>query len=106
PARQAAAMYDLIQRNGAAYVQGLYANKGAVNDIIRAYNSGGGRNGAINAMTRVIENQVSNGTYISSHLRSRAVDISTGANLAVLRDVVRQMGGSVLNEGDHYHVQL
>lgn len=107
PARQAAAMYDLIQRHGEGYVRDLYANKTAVNQVLTAYrNNRGSRSGAISAMTRSIQNQVDNGTYISSHLRSRALDLSTSTNLSVLRQIVGQMGGSVLNEGDHYHVQL
>lgn len=107
PARQAAAMYDLIVNRGEAHVQGLYANKTAVGQILNAYrNNRGSRSEAIAAMTRTIQNQVNNGTYISSHLRSRAMDLSTSTNLSVLRQIVGQMGGSVLNEGDHYHVQL
>jgi hypothetical protein len=53
-------------------------------------------------MMRTIENQVENGTYISSHLRSRALDSGISTNLSVLR----QMGGTVLNIGDDYLVQL
>lgn len=107
PARQAAAMYDLIQRHGESHVQNLYANQTAVGQILNAYRSNrGSRSEAVSAMTRAIQNQVDNGTYISSHLRSRAMDLSTSTNLSVLRQIVGQMGGSVLNEGDHYHVQL
>lgn len=107
PARQAAAMYDLIQRHGEGYVRNLYANKTAVDQVLSAYrNNRGSRSAAVSAMTRTIQNQVDNGTYISSHLRSRAMDVSTATNLSVLRQIVGQMGGSVLNEGDHYHVQL
>ena len=107
PARQAAAMYDLIVNRGEAHVRNLYRDKTAVDQILNAYrNNRGNRTGAISAMTRTIENQVGNGTYISSHLRSRALDVSISTNLSVLREVVGQMGGSVLNEGDHYHIQL
>lgn len=107
PARQAAAMYDLIVNRGEGHVQGLYANQTAVSQILNAYrNNRGSRSEAIAAMTGTIQNQVNNGTYISSHLRSRALDLSTSTNLSVLRQIVGQMGGSVLNEGDHYHVQL
>ncbi len=107
PARQAAAMYDLIANRGEAHVRNLYRNKPAVDQILNAYrNHRGSRSAAISAMTRTIENQVNNGTYISSHLRSRALDLSISTNLSVLRELVGQMGGSVLNEGDHYHVQL
>lgn len=107
PARQAAAMYDLIVNRGTSHVRNLYADKTAVGQIISAYrNNSSSREAAIGAMTNVIQRQVDNGTFISSHLRSRAVDISTAANFDSLRAVVNQMGGTVINEGDHYHVQL
>ncbi len=107
PARQASAMYDLIQANGTGYVRNLYANKTAVDQILTAYrNNSGNRNDAVAAMTRTISNQVGHGTYISDHLRSQALDISTGANFSVLRDIVRGMGGSILNEGNHFHIEL
>ena len=107
PARQASAMYDLIQRNGTGYVRDLYANKTAVDQILSAYRANSGsRTEAINAMTRAISDQVAHGTYISDHLRSQALDISTGANFSALSRIVREMGGSILNEGDHYHVEL
>lgn len=107
PARQAAAMYDLIQNRSESHVRNLYANKTAVDQILNAFrNHRGSRNAAISAMMQTIENQVNGGTYISSHLRSRALDVSSSTNLGILRQIVGQMGGSVLNEGDHYHVQL
>ncbi len=107
PSRQASAMYDLIQANGTGYVRNLYANKTAVDQILTAYrNNSGSRTDAVAAMTRTISNQVGHGTYISDHLRSQALDISTNANFSVLRDIVRGMGGSILNEGNHFHVEL
>jgi len=100
-------MYDLIQAHGTQYVHDLYANKTAVDQILTAYrNNRGSRDEAVAAMTRTINNQVGHGTYISDHLRSQALDISTGANFSVLRDIVREMGGSILNEGNHFHVEL
>ncbi len=107
PARQASAMYDLIINNGTQHIHNLYADKHAADEIINAYrNHSGSREEAVSAMTRTIENQVSNGVYISSHLRSRAMDVSTDTNEAALRRIVGQMGGSVINEGDHLHVQF
>jgi peptidoglycan hydrolase-like protein with peptidoglycan-binding domain len=108
PSRQAAAMFDNMSKpGGVANARALYADKGAVNEIIRAYQANpGNRQAAIAAMTRVIENQVSNGTYISRHLRSGAVDVSTSTDLNALRSAVNQSGGRILNEGDHYHVDL
>lgn len=107
PARQASAMYDLIRANGTNYVQNLYANQGAVSEVLNAYrNNSGSRTEAVAAMTRAIENQVGRGVYISDHLRSRALDISTDANFGTLRNIVRDMGGSILNEGNHFHIEL
>jgi peptidoglycan hydrolase-like protein with peptidoglycan-binding domain len=107
PARQASAMYDLIERHGMAYVRDLYANKMAVDQILSAYrNNRANRTDAVAAMTRAIANQVGHGVYISDHLQSQALDISPNANFSVLRDIVRGMGGSILNEGDHFHVEL
>ncbi len=107
PARQASAMYDLIQAHGTSYVQNLYANKTAVGQILTAYrNNSGNRTEALAAMTRAINNQIDGGIYISDHLRSQALDISTNANFSILRGIVREMGGSILDEGNHYHVEL
>jgi peptidoglycan hydrolase-like protein with peptidoglycan-binding domain len=107
PARQASAMYDLIAAHGTQYVRNLYANKGAVDEILGAYRQNrGNRAAAVSAMAHTIEGQVDRGVYISDHLRSRALDVSTSANLRVLRDIVGGMGGTVLNEGNHYHIEL
>jgi peptidoglycan hydrolase-like protein with peptidoglycan-binding domain len=107
PSRQASAMYDLIQAHGTGYVRNLYANKTAVDQILSAYrNNSANRGDAVAAMTRTISNQVGHGTYISDHLRSQALDIGTGANFSVLSEIVRGMGGSILNEGNHFHVEL
>jgi len=107
PSRQAAAMYDLIQQYGTQYVHNLYSNKTAVDQVLNAYRrNSGSRDRAIEAMTQTITNQIGHGTYISDHLRSQALDISTSANFSVLSEIVRGMGGSILNEGNHFHVEL
>lgn len=107
PARQAAAMYDLIERNGMDYVRNLYANKTAVGQILTAYHrNSDSRNAVIAAMTRTISDQTAHGVYISDHLRSQALDVSPNANFRVLSEIVRGMGGSILNEGDHFHIEL
>jgi peptidoglycan hydrolase-like protein with peptidoglycan-binding domain len=107
PARQASAMYDLIANNGTTYVRNLYANKTAVDEILTAYrNNSLSRTDAVAAMTRAISGQTGRGVYISDHLQSRAIDFRTSANFGVLSEIVREMGGSILNEGDHYHVEL
>lgn len=107
PDRQASAMYDLIVNNGTGYVRNLYANKGAVDQILSAYRgNSSSRSAAVAAMTRTISDQTARGVYISDHLRSEAIDISTSANFGVLSEVVREMGGTTLNEGNHYHVEF
>jgi hypothetical protein len=100
-------MYDKIRNEGETAVRNLYSNKGAVDEVLNAYRANrGNRDAAINAMTRVIQNQVDNGTYISRHLRSGAVDVSSSTNLSALQRALNQVGGSVLVEQDHYHVNL
>ncbi len=107
PARQAAAMYDLIVNRGESHVRNLYRDKTAVDEILSAYRSNSAnRSGAVAAMTQTIETQVNTGTYISSHLQSRALDLSAATNFSVLSQIVGEMSGSVINENDHYHVQL
>lgn len=101
PSSQASAMANLIERRGRSYVRNLYANKTAVDQIVNAYDRGGRAE-----MTRVITNQVNNGTYVSNHLRSNAVDLSINTNRQVLQSIVNQLGGRILNEGDHYHIEL
>ncbi|MBS1795829.1 MAG: peptidoglycan-binding protein [Acidobacteria bacterium] len=107
PARQAAAMYDLIEAHGTGYVRNLYADKTAVDQILAAYrNNNASRADAVAAMTRTIGDQVGHGVYISDHLRSRALDVATDANFRALSGIVREMGGSILNEGNHFHIEL
>jgi peptidoglycan hydrolase-like protein with peptidoglycan-binding domain len=108
PTRQAAAMYDnMMKPNGVATTRGLYSDKGAVNEIIDAFQANpGNREAAVSAMTKVIENQVSNGTYISRHLRSGGVDVSISTDLTALQSAVNQTGGRIIAEGDHYHVDV
>lgn len=101
PARQAEAMANLIETRSRSYVRNLYRNGTNVNEILNAYDRGGRAE-----MTRTIQNQVNNGRYVSNHLRSNAVDLSINTNFRVLQDIVNQMGGRILNEGDHYHIEL
>jgi peptidoglycan hydrolase-like protein with peptidoglycan-binding domain len=107
PDRQASAMYNKIINEGETAVRNLYGNKAAVDEILSAYRANrGNRTAAINAMQRTIEHQVNRGVYISNHLRSNAVDLSANTNGNVLRRIVGQMGGRVINEGDHFHIEL
>jgi len=63
-------------------------------------------------MTRVIEQQVEDGRYISLHLKGEAVDILSNTNPPlqpdVLAEVVRELLGSGhwIPEEDHFHIQF
>jgi len=107
--KQAIAIGSNLRRYGPRYVISLYRSKSAIKEIVQAYKSNR-RSRPIGAMTRVIENQVSRGIFISNHMRWRAVDVrSRGwhrARLSVLRQVAQSMGARVLVEANHYHVDL
>lgn len=108
PARQARAMYDNVVMKGLKDFN-KYAQKDLAQEIKDAYlANAGNKEAAISAMTDVIQAQVDRGKYISSHLRSNAVDIS-GIDknyFKTIRGIVTEMGGTSLNEGDHLHVQF
>jgi hypothetical protein len=47
------------------------------------------------------------GKFISNHLLSNAIDVrKRTTNLASLRTAVSQVGGRVVVEGNHYHIEL
>lgn len=109
--QQAIAIYNNLSAYGTGYVFQQYRNKRAIGEIVNAYRlSRRRRRNSIAAMTRVIEAQVGRGIFISNHLRGRAFDVRSrgrgAAQLAILRQVVQRMGGRVLVEKDHYHVEL
>jgi len=108
PDRQAKAMYDNVVKNGLADFD-KYRQKDLAQEVKDAYLANvDNKDAAIAAMRDVIQAQVDRGQYISSHLRSNAVDIS-GIDkdyYGTIRDVVTEMGGTTLNEGDHLHVQF
>ena len=107
PERQASAMYDKIVREGELSVRKLYKNKAAVDQILNAYRANKGkREAAIKAMTETIAKQVKSGIYISNHLRSNALDVRMTANLKALNEAVMQIGGRIVVESDHYHLEL
>ena len=107
PERQASAMYNKIVRESENAVRQLYRNKIAVNEIINSYRSNkSSRTKAIEAMSDTIAKQAKRGTYISSHLRSNACDVRLSANLNALKKAVFKVGGRIVVERDHYHLEL
>jgi hypothetical protein len=108
PQKQATAMYNNLVKNGLKDLN-KYKQKSLAKEIKDAYLANPtDKKAAIEAMTKVIENQVKNGNYISSHLRSNAVDISSvdGKYYEDIRNAVTEMGGTSLTEKDHLHVQF
>ena len=63
----------------------------------------------VNAMAAKLQEQVDRGRYLSRHMRSDAVDFRTrglsAAERAAVINASRELGGKVLDEGDHIHVE-
>jgi peptidoglycan hydrolase-like protein with peptidoglycan-binding domain len=108
PDRQAKAMFRKITVDGETKVRNLYKNKAAIDEILHAFRKHSGNPTlATAAIQKVIEEQVKRGVFISNHLRSNALDVrKPTTNLAFLRAAVAQVGGRVVIEGDHYHLEL
>lgn len=108
PRQQARAMYGNIVSYGVVYVLGVYRRRAAAQEIVAAYRlNRRNRIKAIDAMSRVIENQVDRNVYVSRHLLGRAFDVRlSSARPEILRRVVQSMGGQVGVEKNHYHVQF
>lgn len=107
PERQAPAIYNNIVRKGELRVRNTYLNRTAIDQILAAYRAHKtNRQKAIEAMTDVISKQVSRGVYISSHLLSNALDVRVTADFKVLGRVAASVGGRVITEGDHFHMEL
>ncbi len=107
PSRQAPAMYDKIADEGEANVRKLYKNKVAVEEILTAYRvNKRDKAAAVEAITDVIEKQMKRGVYISSHLLSNAVDVRMTADIKALKDVVIRVGGRIIVELNHFHLEL
>jgi hypothetical protein len=114
PRQRAEAMWNNLyyRRNRQVH----YRNVQAFNEINQAYlegrPSGADRRATVDAMTRVIEQQVEDGRYISLHLKGEAVDILSNTNPPlqpdVLAEVVRELLGSGhwIPEEDHFHIQF
>lgn len=111
PSRQARAVRGLITRHGVKYVRDLYRNSPAINEVLTAYLNNRRRSQkAQREMTRVIEDQVARGVYVSKHLRGLAADIRRrgkgAARLSALRAAARKAGATVLVEPECYHLNL
>jgi peptidoglycan hydrolase-like protein with peptidoglycan-binding domain len=108
PDRQAKAMFTKIATEGETSVRNLYKNKTAIDEILNVYRKNKGNPTVAAAeMQRTIEGQVKRGMFISNHLLSNAIDVRKATtNLASLRTAVSQVGGRVVVEGNHYHIEL
>ncbi len=110
PERQAQAMYDKIVFEGEKAVRDLYANKSAIDEILNAFRSNKGNPpNAVKAMTKTIENQTKQSPpiFISNHLLDNAVDVrKPTTDLISLQKAASKIGGRVIAEGDHYHIEL
>lgn len=108
PFRQAPAIYKNIILKGVTAVRDTYKNKKLIDEILTAYKANKNDEAkAIAAMQAVIENQVKNKEYISNHLLSNAIDlrISTTSKSKMLK-TLEKVGGRLVNEGNHYHIEL
>lgn len=109
PDRQAKAMFDKITREGETSVRNLYKNKTAIDEILNVYGKHKGNPTTATAeMQKTIEGQVKRGIFISSHLRSNALDVrKQTTDFAQLKKAVAQVGGRrAIREADHFHIEL
>jgi peptidoglycan hydrolase-like protein with peptidoglycan-binding domain len=108
PDRQSKAMYDKLVNEGETSVRNLYKNKVLIDEILNVYRSNKGNPPvAVAEIQKTIEGQMKRGKFISNHLLSNAIDVrKPTTNLASLRTAVSQVGGRVVVEGNHYHIEL
>jgi hypothetical protein len=113
PAEQAQAMWENLRHHRNSHVR--YRNDRYYQEIHDAYlqatRSGANERETVEAMTRVIERQVSRGEYLSLHLRGEAVDVRsrtlTPVQTRAFQEAVNVVLGSPpLVEEDHYHIQF
>ena len=113
PRGHAQAMYDKLQRRD--NLRSLYRNTAALDGILRAYNgavaSGASDQATIDAMANVIQQQISEGVYISEHLRGDALDVRSRDMSPWQREEFERAVQEVLHhkpklETDHYHLQF
>ncbi len=74
---QAKAMYDVMKEKSAEELRkGGYTNVEAYEEVLAAFRSGGTEEEAVQAMTRVLEDQKERrGIFLSKHMKDGAVDI-------------------------------
>lgn len=110
PARQALAMYNKIVFEGEKKTRDLYADKAAIDEILAAFRLNKGVPAiAVETMTVVIESQMARKppVFISNHLVDNAVDVRKAATkLDFLKQATAKTGGRVVEEIDHFHVEL
>lgn len=108
PDRQSKAMFDKIVTEGETSVRNLYKNKTLIDEILNVYRANKGNpTVAMAEIQKTIEAQMKRGKFISNHLLSNAIDVRKATtNLASLRTAVAQVGGRVVVEGNHYHIEL
>lgn len=108
PFRQARAMYENAIDFGEATVRATYTATDLVDEILAAFRpQRNNPTAAIAAMQAVIEAQIRRGRFISNHLLSNAVDVrKRTTRLSVLRAAAASVGGRVVVEGNHYHIEL
>ena len=116
PSKQAQAMYEKLTHGGIPSY--FYADHTAYEEILAAYDdtrkTGASEDTTVEAMTKVIERQVSRGVYISRHLRGEAVDVRSydmsQENQEVLKEAVGRIVGDpdrhLIQESDHLHLQF
>lgn len=107
PERQAPAIYNNIILKGETRVRNTYLNKSAIDQILAAYRANkNDKEKAIAAMTETIAKQVKRGVFISNHLLSNALDVRVKADFVLLGKVAAKVGGRVITEGNHFHMEL
>ncbi len=112
PRDQADRMYNKIA-NGQA--DGLYKNKAALAEIKQAYAEGKARGESPaqikDRMGAVIQKQVDRNVFVSRHLRGQGADVrindmSRSDRAAFQQAVAKAGGATILNEGDHWHIEV
>lgn len=108
PFRQARAMLANIKLKGLDVVRATYKNKKLVDEILNAYKANKNNDEKAQAeMQKVIENQVKRKEFISSHLLSNAIDLKVSTtNKAKMLKALEIVGGRLVDEGNHYHIEL
>src|SRR4030095_4008090 len=107
PERQAPAIFNNITKKGEKTVRNTYRNKVAIDQILDAYRPAKNDPArAIDAIKETIEKQIKRGVFISNHLLSNAIDIRVTADFKALGKAASEVGGRVITEGDHFHMEL